>query len=132
MNRTSMASLTGILLLSACELFDRRPKADPVRAAAAANFTKRYSQSHFAEWHVRARPAGSDCTILLIDTGVLMTDERIDAVEFGVNASEIVEGGAHGLAHDAKFRAVVYRDSGDKIWVRDGAVPNPSAVTPCR
>lgn len=135
MNRTSIASVIGILLLAAgCGLFDQRPKADPARAAAAAKFTKRYSKSRFAEWHVVAQPAGGDCKTLLIETQVLLDDIRVEAVQFGLNSWEIYEGGALALARDAKFATIVYRDGGDNTWAfaSDGTRLKDRTVTPCR
>jgi hypothetical protein len=137
MNRASLAGVAAVLLFvlaAGCNaVATPRSAADEARAAAAAQFTKRYAHSRFAQWQVRARPAGADCTVLLIETGVLMDNAMVETVQYGAGYSEVYDGGAQRFSRDKAFRGVAYRDSGDRIWSY-GSVSDEEAKTiePCR
>ena len=134
MTRAFSAGVLGFLLLvsNGCDAIARRPSADPGRAAAAAHFTKRYASSRFAQWRLKARPAGSDCAVLLIETGVLMDSSMIETVQYGAGSSEVFEGGALRFARENRFRGVAYRDGGDATWSYDIAPEEEKSLTPCR
>jgi hypothetical protein len=116
MRPASLSSVIGILLLVCGPACAPAHHSDAPRAAAASAFTRRYSKSRFAIWRVRARPAGADCAVLFIETGVLMDNAMIETVQYGAGSTEVFDGGAERFSREQAFRGVVYRDSGDQTW----------------
>src|SRR5215213_1836799 len=138
MTRTLIA-LVLLAVLGACTRQpDRsapRPTAgrDPHIAAADA-FTKRYAQSRLEGWHVRGRAAGPpDCTVLFVETSLIMEDSMIEAMQYGAGAYDMVQGGVERFCRDKAFRGAVYRDPSGRIW-RYGHVTRDEAesVQPCQ
>lgn len=135
MNRALSAGILGLLLLAAggCDAVAWGPRATPERSSAAALFTKRYASSRFAQWGVTARPAGSDCAVLLIRTRVLLDNARVETLQYGAGSSEVWEGGAQRFSRERGFRGVAYRDGADLAWSFDNVTPQEEkTLRPCR
>jgi hypothetical protein len=87
--------------------------------AAAQTLTQRYARSRLAEWHVHASAAGSDCSVLFVETGVIMEDSMVEALHYGLGAYDVVDGGVRRFSREHKFRGVAYRDSTGRVWRYD-------------
>jgi hypothetical protein len=112
---TRSRSLLLVALLLACEL---NPHGSPreVRATAARRLTQRYAQSPLAPWNVRARAAGRDCDVLLVDTSVIMGDSMIEALHYGGGVYSVDGAGVGQFCRARAFRGVAYKDSTDRVW----------------
>lgn len=95
------------LLLLACNA----NRADKDAAAAAELFTRQYETRQ-----LRASVAGSDCRILLIRIGDDADEDRVASIHYGTGGYDAF-GGGEQFAHDRGFRAVVYRDAGERLWM---------------
>jgi hypothetical protein len=142
MTRTSTASVIGLLLLVVGVTNDcspgrvaspKPPAAGNIRATAARLFTERYAHSRVTDWQLRARPAGADCAVLLIETPVILQESMIEAVHYGAGDYDIYPGGVQHFYEERSFRGVTYKDSTDRRWPY-GAVTQAEADTlvPCR
>ncbi len=105
-----------LLLLSffilACE---SNPEHD--RHIAAANvLTRRYEQSRFSSWNVRAHAAGSNCDVLFVRTSNVLDDSMVEAIHYGAAAYDIVTGGVERFSRDHAFRGVAYQDESERVW----------------
>lgn len=135
MNRIHQAGVAGLLLLVCVRCAPEKPsgpKAPPARRAAAAQFTKRYEHSRFAQWQVEARPAGRDCAVLLIETGQLLDRAMVETMEYGAGSTEVFEGGAMQFRVANGFRGGVYRDAAGKTWSYDVSQAEADTILPCR
>ena len=103
------------------------------RITAATSFTQRFSKSRFATWHVRARAAGKDCGVLLVETSMIMDESMIEAMHYGAGAYDVYRGGVQQFSRDRSFRGVVYRDPSLRTWTY-GATNSIEAesLRPCR
>lgn len=110
-----MHRMLGILLLAAlAAACDGGTNNSHVIAANA--FTKQYSQSRLARWQVRASAAGDDCTILLVQTSIILEDSLVEALHYGTGAYAVYKGGVQQFYREGAFRAVAYRDSTGRVW----------------
>lgn len=112
---TSARLLLVIALLAACE-WNAKPSPREVRVMAARRLTQRYAQSPLAPWNVRARAAGRDCDVLLVDTPMIMGDSMIEALHYGGGVYSVDGGGVEQFCRSQAFRGVAYKDSTDRVW----------------
>ncbi|MEA2489388.1 MAG: hypothetical protein QOH21_1180 [Acidobacteriota bacterium] len=108
------------------------PSIEDIRLAAGRQLTAGAS-TRVPAWHIRARAAGHDCGVLLVDIGVNMEDVLVNGLQYGVAPYEIAEGGLHRFSREHSFRAVAYRDAAGRIWTY-GAISRTDAesMVPCR
>lgn len=143
MSRTaarSIAIILSMLLLMAvitCESnrmkTPRKPTAADGRIAAANAFTRRYAQSRFSGWNIRADAAGADCDVLLVNTSVVLEESMIEAMHYGAGTYDIYDGGVQHFCREQTFRGVAYKDGSARVWTY-GAVSTAEAegMTACR
>jgi hypothetical protein len=82
-----------------------------VRVAAAKLLNTRYGLSRLAAWNVRVHAAGTDCRVLLVQTGVVLDDSMVEAMHYGIGSYVVYEGGVQRYYMERDFRGVVYRDA---------------------
>ena len=118
--------IAGLILLTlACE--SNRPMSSPAprdrdaRITAADMFTQRYSTSRLSKWNVRASAAGNDCSVLLVDTSVVLEDSIVEAIHYGTGAYEVYRGGVRDFYRERSFRGVAYRDPTNRVWTYGSA-----------
>lgn len=124
MRRT--VALLFLLMFGSCES-NRPPSAARERVAEASAFTHRYAQSRLARWDVRARAAGADCSVLLVETAIVLEDSMVEALHYGGGSYDVYRGGVQQFWHDRAFRGVAYRDSTGHLWTF-GDVGNAEAA----
>jgi hypothetical protein len=143
MSRTaarSIAIVLGMLLLTAaitCESnhlkAPRRPAPSNGRIAAAHAFTRRYAQSRFSGWNIRAEAAGADCDVLFVNTSVILEESMIEAMQYGAGAYDVYEGGVQHFYREQSFRGVAYRDGSERIWTYGAvSVAEAEGMSACR
>lgn len=143
MTRTAVrnfAIILGLLYVSAAATCESdRLKSPPLSTAAvdridAANtFSRRYTQSRFSRWNIRANAAGVDCDVLFINTSVPLEESMIEAMQYGAGAYDIVDGGVQRFCRDRTFRGVAYRDSSERVWTYGAvSVAEAERMIPCR
>ncbi|HEX7828267.1 MAG TPA: hypothetical protein VF787_01365 [Thermoanaerobaculia bacterium] len=121
-----LLAMTLLTLFLACD-------ADPVAEAhikASDELTERYRQ--FPKWSIRSYAAGNDCQVLLVQTGQALTDNIVEAFQYGSPKYKVYEGGIQKFAADRRFRAVTYRDVNERLWTY-GATTEKEArsLEPC-
>jgi hypothetical protein len=127
---TSLAlALSGFLVIAACE----SQYADDIHVIAAGTVTKHYSRSRLSKWDVRASAAGTDCTILLVRTSVIMDDGMVESLHYGAGKYDVWEGGLQQFCRERGFRGVVYKDEVERVWTY-GAVTSSEgeSIEECR
>jgi hypothetical protein len=104
-----------------------------VHVTAATLLTQRYATSPFAAWHIRATAAGSDCSVLVLQTEIILEDAMIEAMHYGAGAYNTFPGGVKQFTTDHAFRGVIYEDVSGRRWPY-GAVTEreKEEVTQCR
>ena len=143
MSRTaarSIAIILGMLLLTAvitCESnrmkSPRKPSSSDGRIAAANAFTRRYAQSRFSGWNIRADAAGTDCDVLLVRTSIVLEESMIEAMHYGAGAYDIYDGGVQHFCREQTFRGVAYKDASDRVWTYGAvSVAEAEGMTACR
>jgi hypothetical protein len=110
--------LIALFLVTACE---QNP--NHVRVSAAGVFTDRYSESSLSKWKVRANAAGADCSVLLIETGVLLDDTLVESLHYGAGDSDLWAGGVQQFCRERAFSGVVYRDRAGRVWTYGEITP---------
>lgn len=125
-----MACALVILTLLSCKA--GAPRSD-THVAAATLLTRRYAASPFAAWHIHATAAGNDCSVLVLQTEIILEDSMIEAMHYGAGAYNTFPGGVKQFTTDHAFRGVIYKDASGRSWPY-GAVTEREAeeVTPCR
>ena len=119
------------ILLAACRP-SPKPSQNDVRVAAARFFTEKYAQSKLAAWNVRASAAGRDCSVLLIDTSVVMEESMVEALHYGGGDYSIVDdGGAERFCRQRAFRGVAYRDATGRVWAYDLSADEARTLKRC-
>ncbi|HYO76111.1 MAG TPA: hypothetical protein VE010_06570 [Thermoanaerobaculia bacterium] len=123
------------ILVSLCLLLAARCGVNPpanAHVAAAAMFTERYAKSRLADWKVRGKAAGTDCTVLLIETAVPLNDTVVEALHYGAGAYDVFSGGIHYFSRERAFRAVTYHDSIGGVWTFGAVtVDEAGSLKPC-
>lgn len=124
-------TLTVVVCLFAVTCAPRTPRDE--RIAAASRLTGRCAASRLAQWDIRGRAAGADCSILLVGTPRVLDDALVEAIHYGTGAYAVVEGGVRRFARDEKFGGVVYRDRTGRVWTY-GDITRDQAeeLQPCR
>lgn len=102
------------------------------RVRAAAIFTDRYARSRLSAWNIRAQAAGDDCSVLIVQTPIIMEDSMVEAMHYGAGAYDVYDGGVQRFSRDRTFRGVAYKDGSGRLWTY-GAVTQSEAetLTPC-
>jgi hypothetical protein len=118
---------TVVILLFAC-------RAVPdVQVANASALTRRYSDSDFKTWNVRASAAGRDCRVLLVETSIVLDESMAEAMHHGTGPYALDGRGLNAFSAEDGFRGVVYKDSTNRVFhygdLRD---EDPHGLTPCR
>jgi len=80
------------------------------RKAAASQFTRRCATSRLAKWNIRGLAAGADCSVLLVETSMVLDDSLTEAIHYGTGAYAVIEGGVRHFTRERTFRGVAYRD----------------------
>jgi hypothetical protein len=125
-----MARIALILLF--CFIACRSNPEHDQRIAAAKLLTKRYEQSRFAGWKLRARAAGADCDVLLVQTRNVLDDSLVEAMHYGGTDYQMVDGGVHQFHKDRAFRAVAYQDAAERVWTYGRITPaEGDSLEPC-
>lgn len=86
------------------------------RVSAAALFTSQYARSRMSAWDLQARAAGSDCTVLFVQTPMIMDSSVVEALHYGAGAYDVYDGGVQRFYRERSFRAVVYKDGSERLW----------------
>lgn len=121
-----------LAILICCIACRSNPEHDK-RIAAAKLLTMRYEQSRFSAWKLRARAAGADCRVLLVQTGNVLDDSLVEAMHYGGTDYRMVDGGVHQFYRERTFRAVAYRDAAERVWTFGGLSPmEGESLQPCR
>lgn len=109
-----------------------RSAAATERMDAADAFSRRYTQSRFSRWNIRANAAGADCDILLIHTSIVLEESMIEAMQYGAGAYDIYDGGVQRFYRDRTFRGVAYKDGSERVWAYGAvSVAEAEKMTPC-
>jgi hypothetical protein len=117
------------LLACACQ----SNQAADVHVAAARTFTHLYSESRLSGWKVQARAASADCSVLLIETSIVMEASMIEAMHYGSGAYDVYDGGVQRFYRDRGFRGVAYKDTTGAIWTYgDVTAREAGTLAPCR
>ena len=120
-----------ILLAAACAPQPRTPRYE--RIAAASLLTDRCAASRLSKWNIRGRAAGADCSVLLVDTSMVLEDSLVEAIHYGTGAYAVVDGGVRRFIRERAFRGVVYRDRTGRVWTYgDLARSEAEELQPCR
>jgi len=116
-------------LLAACMPRTQRDE----QIAAASTLTDRCAASRLARWNLRGRAAGADCSVLLVDTSMVLDDALVEAIHYGTGAYAVVDGGVRRFTRDHDFASVIYRDRTGRVWTY-GGLPRDEAkeLQPCR
>ncbi|HXH94687.1 MAG TPA: hypothetical protein VNN25_24135 [Thermoanaerobaculia bacterium] len=88
----------------------RQPSPREERIAAASLLTRRCAASRLANWNIRGVAAGADCSILLVDTSMVLDDSLVEAIHYGTGPYAVVDGGVRQFTRLRAFRGVAYRD----------------------
>ena len=103
------------------------------RIAAASLLTRRCAVSRLAKWNIRSSAAGADCSILLVDTSMVLDDSLTEAIHYGTGVYAVVDGGVRHFSRERAFRGVVYRDrTGHVRTYGDLAQGEAEDLRPCR
>lgn len=85
-----------------------------------------------ASYELNASAAGSDCRVLLIETKTGFDDELVESIQYGTG-DYAAFGGVERLAHERRFRAVVYRDHDGGLWTYGATTRNEAqSIRSCR
>jgi hypothetical protein len=115
-----------LLLLFAC-----RAVPDGHISAASA-LTRRYALSRFQQWNVRASAAGKDCSVLLVETSVVLDESMVEAMHYGIGPYAIEERGLQSFSQDGGFRGVVYKDPTARVFpYGDLGAEDPKSLAAC-
>jgi hypothetical protein len=142
MTRTAtrtIAILLGLLFVGAAATCESNRLEVPPRSIAAderiqaANaFARRYAQSRFSQWNIRANAAGEDCDVLFINASVTLEESMIEAMQYGAGAYDIYDGGVQRFYRDRTFRGVAYQDGSERVWTYGAvSVAEAERMTPC-
>jgi hypothetical protein len=128
----------GIVGLAACLLGTvcaprQQPSPRDDRIAAASLLTRRCAASRLAKWNIRGIAAGDDCSVLLVDTSMVLDDSLTEAIHYGTGAYAVVEGGVRHFSRARAFRGVAYRDrTGHLRTYGDLTQREAEELQPCR
>jgi hypothetical protein len=80
------------------------------RIAAALLLTRQCAASRLAKWNIHGVAAGPDCSVLLVETSMVLDDSLVEAIHYGTGPYAVVEGGVRQFTRLRAFRGVAYRD----------------------
>jgi hypothetical protein len=111
----------------------QQPSPRENRIAAASLLTGRCAASRLAKWNIRGTAAGADCSILLVDTSMVLEDSLVEAIHYGTGAYAVVDGGVRHFTRERAFRGVAYRDRTGRVWTYGELTQREAEeVRPCR
>lgn len=79
------------------------------RIAAALLLTRQCAVSRLAKWNIHGVAAGPDCSVLLVETSMVLDDSLVEAIHYGTGPYAVVDGGVRQFSARS-FRGVAYRD----------------------
>jgi hypothetical protein len=121
---------TLVMLLSCNSKQASRPN---IHVTAATLLTERYAAAPFADWHIRAVAAGSDCSVLIVQTQIILEDAIIEAMHYGAGTYNTFPGGVKQFTTDHAFRGVIYKDVSGRSWPYGTLTEREQeGATPCR
>jgi hypothetical protein len=126
-------AITALLLAAACDSNPISP-AFRDRVTAADAFTRHYAESRLRKWDIRAHAAGTDCSVLFVETPMLLDDSVIEALHYGTGAYAVYDGrGVQHFCHQRAFRGAAYRDRSGHVWTFGKVSVNEAeTLTRCR
>lgn len=137
--RLTEMRLTTIALIALtivhCSDEPRLKNRDTVREhmTAARILTNDCAASRLASWNVRARAAGSDCGVLLIETPMILEDAIVEAMHYGTGAYVLYRGGVNHYSRARAFRGVAYKDGSGQLWFYGNlSRAEAESLRPCR
>lgn len=111
----------------------QQPSPREDRIVAASQLTGRCAVSRLAKWNIRGAAAGADCSVLLVDTSMVLEDSLVEAIHYGTGAYAVVDGGVRRFTRERTFRGVAYRDRTGHVWTYgDLTRPEAEELRPCR
>lgn len=111
----------------------QQPSPRQDRMNAATLFTRRCATSRLAKWNIRGIAAGADCSVLLVDTSMVLDDSLTEAIHYGTGAYAVVDGGVRHFTRERAFRGVAYRDrTGHVRTYGDLMTGEAEDLQPCR
>lgn len=111
----------------------QRDSARASRINAANLLTKGYDTRLLAKWHMRGQVAGTDCSVLLVETAVPLDDSTVEAMHYGTGAYDVTDGGIERVCREHSFRGVAYRDHTGHVWAfGDVRRDEVKGLSPCR
>lgn len=100
---------------------------------AADRLTEDYAHSPLSKWKIRAQAAGRDCSILFIETPMILEESLIDAIHYGAGAYGVHENGIDAFCRQRSFRGTAYQDRSGRIWTYgDITSSQAAALRRCR
>jgi hypothetical protein len=121
------ATIAGLLMLYvACDA-NPRPATGQDHVRAADTFNEK-AKSELAPWRFHAWAAGSDCSVLYVETPVALEESLIEGVHYGATSSRFCDGGVQRFAYDRRFRGTVYKDRAGRLFTF-GDVTEAEAAT---
>lgn len=103
------------------------------RIAAASLLTQRCAASRLAKWNIRGVAAGADCSVLMVDTSMVLDDALVEAIHYGTGPYAVVDGGVRQFTRLQAFRAVAYRDRIGRIRTYGNLTQTEAEeLQPCR
>ncbi|HEX2833110.1 MAG TPA: hypothetical protein VHW00_08850 [Thermoanaerobaculia bacterium] len=97
---------------------------------ASMEFTTLYKNR--MPWKVEGVAAGTDCAVLLVRAESTLTDNNVEAIQYGAPEYGSYEGGIRQFAETHGFRAVAYRDARNTIWTFGATTQKEArALSPC-
>jgi hypothetical protein len=128
--KTILAATLSVVIGSACDS-SRAPAPGNERIAAAGAFTSLYAPS-LAHWDVRGRAAGTDCSVLFVETAIVMDESIVEALHYGGGHYNTYRGGVDKFSRDRAFRGVAYKDSTGRLWTFGGVTHSEAeSLAPC-
>ncbi len=103
------------------------------RIAAASLLTRQCAASRLAKWNIRGAAAGDDCSVLLVDTSMVLDDSLVEAIHYGTGPYAVVDGGVRQFVRVRAFRGVAYRDRIGRVRTYGDLTQSEAAeLQPCR
>jgi hypothetical protein len=120
------------LAAAACKSNSHQAAVQQRNVREATTFTRLYTDSALGQWKVRAKAAGSDCGVLLVETSIIMEDAMVDALHYGAGAYDVYSGGVKEFSSERAFRGVAYRDATEKVWPYGITAEEAERLLPCQ
>ena len=100
--------------------------------SAASALTRRYAESRFQKWNVHASAAGKDCSVLLVETSIVLDESMVEAMHYGIGPYAIQGRGLQNFSQEGGFRGVVYKDPTARVFSY-GDLPDedPKSLATC-